>query len=277
MQQSRPAAAPGGGVGEALRELRALGEGFALLRRERALWPLALVPVGFSALALVVAGALLLGYADEIDRSIEALWPVLEAGRWYAWLWVGPARAFFWLLGVLVFLLVAALAAVVALVVATVAASPFLDALSSRVERLQLGHVVESEASGVRALLGEVARTVSGELRRMAFFLAITGVLFGVGFVVPGAHVVTGPLMVGVTILFLPLEYSGHVLDRRQVPVAARRRWIVARWPRMAGFGAGAFVLCCVPFVNLLVIPGLVVAGTLLAVADPPAETPVGS
>jgi uncharacterized protein involved in cysteine biosynthesis len=39
----------------------------------------------------------------------------------------------------------------------------------------------------------------------------------------------------------------------------------------MVGFGGAAFALCLVPGLNLLAIPGLVVGGTLLAVADPPA------
>jgi uncharacterized protein involved in cysteine biosynthesis len=39
----------------------------------------------------------------------------------------------------------------------------------------------------------------------------------------------------------------------------------------MVGFGAAAFVICLVPGLNLLLIPGLVVAGTLLALRHPPA------
>jgi uncharacterized protein involved in cysteine biosynthesis len=38
----------------------------------------------------------------------------------------------------------------------------------------------------------------------------------------------------------------------------------------MAGFGSAAFVCCFVPGLNLLVIPVLVVAGTLLAMRHPP-------
>lgn len=276
--RSPAAAAPRarGPLAEAVRGVRIVGRGFAMLWRERSLWGLSLVPAGFSGVALVAAIAVVLRYAGEIDQVIDGLWPVIEAGAWYAWLWVGPARAFFWILGLVAFLLVAALAMVVAVMIATVAAAPFLDALAWRAERLATGAVVESDESGVGALVRDVGRSIAGEARRLGFFLAITAILFGLGFLVPGAHVITGPAMVVVTILFLPLEYSGYVLDRRRVSFASRRRWIVGRWPRMAGFGAAAFAICFVPGMNLLMIPGLVVAGTLLVLEAPPADVGPG-
>ena len=124
--------------------------------------------------------------------------------------------------------------------------------------------------AGVGGFVRDVGRSIAGEARRLSFLLAVWALLFGAGIIVPGAHVITGPLMVGVTILFLPLEYSGYALDRRRVPFAARRRWIARRWPTMIGFGTSALVACALPGINLLMIPGLVVAGTMLVVADPP-------
>jgi len=261
---------------EITRGVRFVGQGFAMLWRERSLWALSLVPAGFTAVALAIALTLVFRYSGEIDATIDGLWPVFEVGAWYAWLWVGPARLFFWILGALVFVLVAAFAAVVAIMISSVVSAPFLDVLSRRVERLATGRIVESDESGAGALLGDIGRTISSEASRMLFFLAIAGGLFAVGFVVPGAHLVTGPVAVVVTLLFLPLEYAGFLLDRRRVRFRARRRWVVAHWPRMIGFGASAFVICFVPGLNLLLAPGLVVAGSLLAIADPPSEVGPG-
>lgn len=261
-----------GGLAEVVSGLRLLCDGFRMLARERSLWALSVVPIGFSALALTLAAALVYRYAGAIDGQIDGLWPALEVGAWYAWIWIGPARALFWLLGVLLFVVAAALAAAVAVMLASVAAAPFLDALARRAERIAAGRVLESDASGPGALLRDVGRSIGGEARRMLFFLAIGFSLFGAGLVIPGAHIVTGPAMVLITILFLPLEFAGYALDRRQVPFAARRRWIIERWPRMAGFGTGAFAVCFVPGVNLLMMPAMVVAGTLLVLADPPRD-----
>lgn len=263
-------AAPRGLFGEAIAGAALLCDGLRMLGRERRLWGLSLVPIGFTALALALALARVARNADEIRLFVDGLLPVLEAGAWYTWLWVGPGRLLFWLLGWLLFLLTAALAAVLAVMLASVAASPFLDALSWRVEQITTGRVLESSESGAAALLRDAGRSIAGEARRMAFLLATGLLLFGAGLLIPGAHAVTGPAMLAVTILFLPLEFSGHALDRRQVPFADRRRWIGGHWPRMAGFGAAAFAACFVPGVNLVMMPVLVVAGTLLVIGTPP-------
>jgi uncharacterized protein involved in cysteine biosynthesis len=76
--------------------------------------------------------------------------------------------------------------------------------------------------------------------------------------------------MLGVTILFLPLEYAGYALDRRQLPFRVRARWLLSRLPTMVGFGSAALISCFVPGVNLVMIPVLVVAGTLLVLRNPP-------
>lgn len=251
---------------------RLLCDGFRLLAAERGLWVLSAVPVVFSLIALAGVAALIIAHAGEIAGYIDGLWPVLEASHWYSWLWVGPLEALFWMLSLLTFVALAGLAAVVAVMLATVAAAPFLDRLAHRVERLVAGRVVESPETGAGAFVRDVGRSIVGEVRRLSFLLGIWAVLFGAGVVVPGAHVLTGPLMVAVTILFLPLEYCGYTLDRRQVPFAVRRRWIAGRWSKMIGFGGAAFVACAIPGINLLMIPGLVVAGTLLVIGDPPDE-----
>ena len=261
-----------GVVGECFRGLRLVGDGFGLLLREPRLWALSLVPVGFSALALAGTAALLIRFAGDLAGWIDGLWPVLEAGSWIAWLWIGPAKALFFVLGLLLFVLLAGLGAWLAVLCATLLAAPFLDALARRVEAATTGAVWESSDASARALARGVLRSVAGEARRMGFLLAVAAVLFGIGVLVPGAHLVTGPAMVAVTVLFLPLEFAGYTLDRRDVRFAARRRWIRTRAARMLSFGSAAFVACFVPGLNLLMLPGLVVAGTLLVLDDPPRE-----
>ncbi len=262
--------AAGGGRDSLLAGARLICDGFRMLAAERRLWALSAVPVVFSLIALAIAGALVVAYTAQITGSIDTLWPVLEATRWYSWLWVGPARLLFAGLSLLLFIVFVASSAVLAVMLATLAAAPLLDELAHRVERIAMADGTASPASGVGVFARDVARSIAGEARRLAFLLAIWAVLFGAGIAIPGAHVITGPLLIGVTILFLPLEYAGYTLDRRHVPFAERRRWIARRWATMIGFGATALVACALPGINLVLIPGLVVAGTLLVVGDPP-------
>ena len=67
------------------------------------------------------------------------------------------------------------------------------------------------------------------------------------------------------TMLFLPLDYTGYLLDRRDVPFCTRRGWVWRHRRAMLGFGAAALGTFLVPGLNFLCLPWLVTAGTLLA------------
>ena len=114
-------------------------EGWRLLRRERSLWPLAVLPVLISMLVLSAAVAGVVAYAAEIHGWATDWTPVLTAERWWEWLWIGPGRALLFLIGLSMFLAIAAACVVAAFLLASLLASPFHDALASRVERLIAG------------------------------------------------------------------------------------------------------------------------------------------
>ena len=240
-------------------------EGLRLLRRERRLWPLAMVPFLLSLAAFGTAIGLIVAYSGELYGWATAWIPVLEVERWYQWLWIGPARAGLAALGAAFFLALAAAGLVAAYLVASLLASPFHDVLAARVEQLVTGVVVDETASGLRGLVREGGRAMREELRRMAYFLALMLPLLLAGWFVPGAQLVTGPAIMAVTIFFLPLDYASYTLDRRHVSFPDKRRWLFAHKTVMAGFGAAAFLTCLVPGLNFLAMPILVVAGTLLA------------
>lgn len=85
-------------------------------------------------------------------------------------------------------------------------------------------------------------------------------------------HLVTGPLLIVATVLLLPLDYAGFALDRRQIRFRSRRRWLRTNFSTMIGFGGVAFIACLVPGLNLLILPALVTAGTLLVLRIPPTD-----
>ena len=244
--------------------------GFRLLGRERSLWVLSAVPVGLTLILLALGLTWIVWNAGEVWHSIEGFWPSLEATRWYMWFWVGPVRLFFWLIGAFLFLLLSAAVAALSVLMASILASPFLDVLTRRVEKLVSGRVLDEVGPGVGGVLREAGRSMAAESARIGFLLIIWVGLTALGFLIPGAQLVTGPLLLGVTFLFLPLQFSGCILDRRQISFSVRRHWITQHWARMMGFGSAAFIFCFVPGLNLLVLPALVSAGTLLVLEIPP-------
>ncbi len=244
-----------------------LARGAGFLRRHPRLWALASVPIGLATIATVATASAFWIQLDWIHTFFSGALPQLEAGAWWTWIWVGPGRVLFFLLGWLAVIVSLAVALLASLLLANLLSAPFLDALSERVERIVAGDAAGA-SDGTLGLAGEILRSFGAELQRLAFLGGIWIVLTLAGFVIPGAHFVTGPLLVATTILFLPLDYAGYALDRRSVPFATRRRWLRARLGTMVGFGGVAFVSCLVPGLNLIVTPSLVTAGTLLVLGS---------
>jgi CysZ protein len=247
-------------------------EALRMLRRQRNLWGLAAVPVAVAMGTVSLALGLFYANAGEIYAFVTGWLPVIEVTEWYRWIWLGPAKVVLTGLGYLLFLAAAGIAVVVAYLAATAISAPFLDALSRRVEAIEAGDILESEESGWRALIAEGRRAIAGELQRTFSFFALWLAIFGVGVIVPGAQLIASPALLLLTIVFIPLDYAGYTLDRRQVPFRERRVWLRANLKLMLGFGSIGFLSGLVPGLNFVLIPALVVGGTLLVLRHPPSR-----
>lgn len=251
--------------------LRLLFEGTGFLRRESSLWPLAIVPVFLALVCVAIASSLFLSNLGPIAAWCSSLLPVIDSpqGWSWSWLWVGPAMFLTWIAGGLAVVVAFGAAIVAALLVANLASAPFLERLSFRVETIaRAGEPVEADIG--LGTISSALRSLRAELARIGFFAVVWSGLSLVGLIVPGAPLLTAPLLVLFTIYFLPLEYAGHAFDRRGTSYRDRLRFMLARRSTMAGFGSVAFVACFVPGLNLLVMPALVTAGTLLVVRHDP-------
>ncbi len=245
-------------------------EGGRLLLSEKRLWALAAAPIGFSLLAFAAAASLLVAYAGDLYAWATLWMPTPEAASWVAWLWVGPAKAALAILGALIFALVAGFGLLVSFLAANVLASPFLDVLASRVELIVTGAVEEDAATGLIGTGADALRSLLEELRRVIFFLVVVGSLVLLGFLIPGAHLLTGPSIVVFAIFFLPLDYASYTLDRRRYSFRQKRIWLMTNKPAAVGFGGAAFLICWIPGLNFLAMPLLVAGGTLLAIRNAP-------
>jgi uncharacterized protein involved in cysteine biosynthesis len=246
---------------------RALG----LLRRRRELWAPAVVPALLTALCLGLAAAGVYSNAGELLGAITDAFPSFEAGAWYSWLWIGPAKLLLFVLRYLLFAVALAVALVLGLVVATLLSSPVLDVLSQRVERLAVGTAAgDDERLSSAGLVRDALTALGNEARRLGFFAVLWLAISALGVLLPFGPVLAPIALAGVAIAFLPLEYSGFALDRRRVSFASRRAWLGAQRAKAVGFGATGFAIGLVPGLNFLLLPVLIVAGTLLVLERPP-------
>jgi uncharacterized protein involved in cysteine biosynthesis len=246
-----------------------LFESFGILFRKRSLWGLAAIPMLFSGVAVLGSAGLIFEFAGPVMEFLTGWMPELEVGAWYTWIWLGPAKLVLAILGTLLFAIFSGLSLLLAFLFANVVSAPFLDALSKRVESIETGGVYDPGDTGWSAIVGEARRTMANELQRLIFFVGVWLVIVLGGIVIPGGQLVAPPLLLAFTAIFLPLDYAGYALDRRQISFASRRRWVSSNLPTMAGFGAAAVATSLIPGLNFLLLPTLVVAGTLLALRCP--------
>ncbi len=254
--------------------LRLPFEGLSMLVRERSLWALASVPMALCTLALAIAGSLLYFNSAAVFELATGWLPVFDVEAWYQWLWLGPAKGVVWLVGWVLFAGIWAVALLAAILLANLASAPFLDLLAQRVERIAVGRVAESDETGWAAIVGEARRTMTNEFQRLVFFVGISGLISLGGVLIPGGQLIAPPLLVLFTATFLPLDYAGYHLDRAQVSFRKRRAWLGDHLPVMLGFGGAAMATALVPGLNLLLLPVLVTAGTLLALRLPIERAP---
>jgi CysZ protein len=256
--------------------VRTFGRSLRLLRAHSELWPWCALPLLVNFAAFGLAAWVFLLNVDELSGLFREAIAIADPSRWYEWLWVGPLRAIGWLAKWILLILFAAAVYVLFTLVGGVVASPFLEVLSQRLERIVTGTVDEEGAAGVRAVLASAGRAVREEAKRVAFFLAVQACFFAL-VLVPGLQ----PFVVAANLvfaaLFVALDYTGYVLDRRAIRFRQRRTWIWENRRAMFGFGGAALGTFLIPGLNFLCLPWLVAAGTLLALeVDPPVSARAG-
>ncbi len=227
-----------------------------LLKRPK-LWPLVAVPAAINFTLFSVGVYLTWGWSSAL---MEWLWayPVVEA--WYHWglvalWWVVAAAA---KIGVIVLTYFGALA------FGGVLASPFNDALSQQTEKLLLGSRFVEPPNA--AFVPSTVRSIGSSALMATLHLAATLPLLLLNFVpVAGAMAATVASM-SVGALFVSMEYTDTLLERRQLSLREKWRAVWDQRPFALGFGAGTNLMLAIPLLNFLCIPIAVVAGTAVGI-----------
>ena len=250
---------------------RTFSRSLRLLRAHSELWPWCALPLLVNVAAFALAAWVFLANLDALSGLLRELIAVADPERWYEWLWVGPVRAAGWLIGWVLLLIVGLAVYFLFTVVGGVIASPFLDVLSQRLERIVTGAKGEEGAGGALAGLASAGRAFREEAKRVVFLLCIQA-LFLLLMLVPGLQPFVVAANLGFAALFMSLDYTGFVLDRRGIRFRDRRAWLWRHRRAMLGFGGVALLTFLIPGLNFLCLPWLVASGTLLALDVGPPE-----
>lgn len=207
----------------------------------------------FSGILSLATGALAVGAGTGFVHAI------LAALSWVATILVGA---------LLVVLFAAAIFFGFTLVGGFVAA-PFNEVLSQRAEALRLAELglapaPTEGASGVGAIWREASYAFGAELRRTGLYL---GVMAGLALlnVLPVIGTALFSVLGGLaSCYFLAWDHTDLPMSRRKIPFADKRRILGEHRGAALAFGGVALAITAVPFLNLLMLPVQVVAGTLL-------------
>jgi CysZ protein len=244
-------------------------EALRLLRARRELWAWCALPMVLNIVIFAVALLAFLSWGlDPLTAALHDALDLASPAAWYGWIWTGPLRALAWLARWLILALVVLAIYLTFTLVGGVLASPILDGLSRRVERIELGGVAEQTAGVWRGAL----RALVAESKRTAFFLGVQLAILALG-LLPGLQPVALVAALGFAALYLPLDYTGYVLDRRATRFRTRRIWVWRHRSAMLGFGVPALLTFFAPGLNFLCLPWLVTAGTLLALRIGPPDS----
>jgi uncharacterized protein involved in cysteine biosynthesis len=216
----------------------------------------ALIPMALNVLLLGTLVTCVFLFSDDLTRA------VLGEGK------SGWGQVAWWLAWTAALLLGLALSVGLMLVLSSVVAAPFYTKLSETA----LAHVTGRPVPHPSGPLWRLALTaIAQEVVKLAMFLGIQAILFGIGFI----PLVGAVFAVFVTWLVLAFEFVDYALEACGVPVMARYRFVLANPGRCSGFGAGAFLFTLVPLMGIFAAPVAVAgAARLVGTLGPPEPVP---
>lgn len=200
-------------------------------------------------------------------------------GSWVrAWLPLGEGwwwEALYYLLAGLVALVLLVLQVYLFAVVGGVIASPFLEALTRRVEALAAPEAPSGWAEV--GWLAEIMRVAGQALKRLALFAAVMLLLLALNLLPVVGSLLYAVLALASACCFLALEFLDYPLDRRGLSFRQKLSYLRGLGLRGLSFGAAVCLMGMVPLVNLLLLPLAAVGGTLLYLDSPLPPKPSAS
>lgn len=216
--------------------------GLGFIRRHR-LWALAGVAIGVNIAVFAALAAASVYFAEPWLAQAEA---------WVAQSFVSFLSGVVYWAGLVLLLIIDA---VLLVLLGQAIASPFLDALSERIESIAIGR-----APKPTSFLAVVRSLIMGVVDLFWAVVFLVGISL-LGLIVPPLAPFIGFLFGA---LLLAQEFVGLAMTRKLQGYL--RRWQVVwrnRWLSL-GFGAATMLLLVVPGVNLILLPLAAAGGTLL-------------
>jgi len=214
-----------------------------------------LLPLSIN-LALFVGLVYFAGH--EFSLWVTQLMPELPA-------WLGFLNYLLWPLFVV---LVVLMVFFTFTMVANIIAAPFNGFLSEKVEIVVRGKD-DFPAFSWGELVAMVPRTLSREMRKLAYYLPRALVLLVVSFI-PGVNVLAAPLWLVFGVWMMAIQYIDYPADNHKMSWQDMLSWLrKKRWASLS-FGGIVYLVLLIPIINLLMMPAAVAGATVFWVRERP-------
>ncbi len=250
MPYPAPDLAARGAVGRFFTGLSYPLEGFRIVLTHPGTWKYLIAPMFLSLVALVAA---LYGSVQLVQLMMASQFDPTANLAQKSWFWI--VSGFFYVVAF-------AVTMVFTYVLANLVAVPFNDGLSDRIEQLTLGPLDEPFDLGtmVADLLQSV---VHSALSLLLWGFVMVGLL--ILHLVPGfGNLLSVVATTLATSFFLAREMMDGAMSRRRLGYAHKLRVVRANRAICLGFGLVASVFLWLPGINILLMPMMVVGGTLM-------------
>jgi CysZ protein len=143
-------------------------------------------------------------------------------------------------------------------IVANLVALPFNDLLAEKTLSLHNALPIVRE-NGSRARVSKSLRNMGAMLKKLPI-LVVAGLFMTVAAFVPGLGILAA--MLGV--FLMAMDRIDYASDHHQLSFKERMGFVRRNFPEMVGFAAALGFTTALPFFNILLMPGGVVAGAIL-------------
>ncbi len=231
----------------------------------KSLWQYLIVPIGINILVGIITYWLILEPSlNIIDSLFNNLALTIENFIANLPRWLNFLVSLTILFGQIVrVILVLTLLAIIGFIIdqfGSILGSPWYGKLSEKIEILELGELELIEVNVIQ----EIFRAILFELKKIILIIIVATPLFLLNFVPSIGNLISLIGGFSLTIVIICLDFFDAMLERKRLKFREKLNFVFARFPTSAGFGLVCLALISIPFLNLVIIPLCVSAGTLL-------------
>jgi len=234
-------------------------KGLKLIFSDRKLLALSAAPMLIDIALLVALGAVLFFKLDNIVNWLVAK-IVSNPG---AWLGQALEVVLTIVFGAVVLLLLLLLF----VVIGTVLASPFLDAISERTERI-VAQSAEEDQGGLKQIVQDIVRSIKGTVKKLLLIAAVQVAILALNIIPVIGNAAYAAASSLASLVFVGWEFLDFPWDRWRWDYKRKKEFVKRRLIHVAAFGLSTSALLLVPVLNIALMPAAATGATIWALAE---------